>query len=321
LKSLALVLAGAFFGFVPTLLILPTGLQAVGALSLAVVIALLLLIGLGVLQNWYHLYNLSSRWKEPLRIGILSDVQWSAANEENHPWTDVEPSAWKSSIETFGRSGGVRVVVETTTTVKSRFDKYAVILNPYGSTYPESDLKTFATLDKITDFVSEGGVFVNVADIPCYYAYSSKLLRKLDTIRPIYLPITTQSGVAIQQVRPFEQSPLPKELGLQILNLDNGQQVDLMLALGRRVLVTFRRATLVERNVEPCTIPVLIPMGDNVTKVAPLFFAKYGEGDVLVSLIWISDSAHTQTEKDAIRDAITRRLIWKLSIKRYTKKA
>ncbi len=47
-------------------------------------------------------------------------------------------------------------------------------------------------------------------------------------------------------------------------------------------------------------------LGPPNTKIdtTPFFIASYGEGDFLISLIWINDSAHEQQMKDLLKNAI-----------------
>lgn len=58
---------------------------------------------------------------------------------------------------------------------------FPVIINPYGGAYPESDLSDSRSLEQILDYVKNGGIYVNVADIPFYYAFSPETGRMVDT--------------------------------------------------------------------------------------------------------------------------------------------
>jgi hypothetical protein len=167
-------------------------------------------------------------------------------------------------------------------------------------------------LDNITEYVKEGGLFVSVADIPCFYAFNKNLGRKLDTITPVFVAAPVYDGVRLQMVRPFTQAPLPKLLGLQIPDLGNGIRANLQDVLGRSVTITCKRVAIVEKNVENCFTSIMLQTDGGEKGVTPLFYARYGEGDFLISLFWINGQPHGQTEKVAMRDAICKVLVDKL---------
>src|SRR5690606_23086965 len=58
---------------------------------------------------------------------------------------------------------------------------YPIVINPYGGSYPEEDFESFASLDSIFEYVKNGGIFINIADIPFYYAHSGSHHRNIDT--------------------------------------------------------------------------------------------------------------------------------------------
>ena len=77
-------------------------------------------------------------------------------------------------------------------------------------------------MKKIFNYVEEGGVFINVADIPGYFAYNSPLGRKLDTTPPTYFMERRPDGkISISTERVFERTPFLEKLGLQVLNIEN----------------------------------------------------------------------------------------------------
>lgn len=52
--------------------------------------------------------------------------------------------------------------------------KYAIIVNPYGETYPEEYVLRTRTLNRIERFVLDGGVFVHAGGYPFFYAFDRK---------------------------------------------------------------------------------------------------------------------------------------------------
>ena len=163
---------------------------------------------------------------------------------------------------------------------------------------------------KIINFVSEGGLFVNVADIPFYFAYDSRLERIIDTTQALLLGSEIDGHLRIVATRPYFLTPLASKLSLQIVGRDDGLQASIndiigvrgMIGTGAGIIVT-RRVITIESNVESCVQAVRVVEGDN-RFVSPLVFVKYGSGDFLLSLPWINDEAHDLSNKRAIKTAV-----------------
>jgi len=269
---------------------------------------ILCLILLVEFLSWgrYREHILKNRWKKPLKLGILNDMEWDVKNREIYAGSDVPPTDWKKAFEAFPK-----VNIELIDVTKS-FDRYVAILNPYGGVYPEIDLKKLATLNKILDFVREGGVFINVADVPSYYAYNRNLGRKIDNTSPIYVIENNQ----LKSLRPFELTPLIKELGLRVFNMDESPQFqDLGQFTELKVKVVSKRVAVVESNLEPCIPAKSISTNLGSIETSALFTVKYAEGDFLFSLIWINDKSHIQEAKNAIKNAIVKITTEKLTEK------
>jgi len=173
--------------------------------------------------------------------------------------------------------------------VKKRFDAYFAVLNPYGGIYPESDVTAFTTLNKILTYVSEKGLFVNVADIPGYWVYNQLLKRKLDATRPLYGIERTSEGISIIPVRPFELTPFMEKLRLRVINAESteffnwnaemeGKFEGLMKGIAE---IKVHRAVICERNVQE----IIKHRSNGQLALTPLFFAPYGDGNVLISLV------------------------------------
>ena len=289
-RSLALVVAGSISGFIVAALGLSLYVEAFIITLLLIAIVLLLFYGVGIPQTKYHAFLLRHRWKEPLKIGILNDMKWDINNKEIYAWSDVSPNDWKNAIETFAKEQKVSVKVNLID-VSIRFDSYTAILNPYGGVYPELDLKNLSTLEKVANYVKEGALFINIADIPAYWAYNPDLHRKVDTTATIYGVYATPAGLQIVGAKPFETSPLIKKLDLRILGFP--QRIQQTLKTKTSSIINTERAVITESNVTSCipTSKQLYTDG-KMYDFSGLFFVKFGEGDFLFSLIWINTDYH-----------------------------
>jgi hypothetical protein len=252
------------------------------------VIIFLSIVGIEWVSFRKHRFLLTWRWRYP-RIGILNDMGWNSKNTEISGWTDIPPKDWAKLIKSCGFN--VKFIK-----INDNFDQYVAILNPYGSVYPEVDLRTLSSQKKILGFVNEGGIFVNVSDIPTYYAYNIKLKRRVDTTKPVF---TVNKDNQLIPIRLFQLTPLMKELGLSVLNIPPQPQNFKRFSELETDIVT-ERVAIVESNIEPF-LPTTSIGKINTTA---FFAVPYGEGDFIFSLLFLSHPLHNQKAKDIIKEAI-----------------
>lgn len=235
---------------------------------------------------------------------------YDMTNEENY--TDILPEEWKKRIERHAKSEGVKVQVKLIR-IDKNFDSYAAIINPFGAVYPESDLKSFDTLNKIFNYVEDGGLFVNTEDIFGYFAYNALLEpgRKIETPPPVYGMQYASDGkiTALIPARPFERTPAMEKLGLRVLNTENNEQLcrwDLKFEnmfgdeVGPMCGVKVPRVVVVEKNVKPIVKSQKSEtnVSNEKVDVTPLCFINYGNvGKFLMSLLRISDQDENIQEK------------------------
>lgn len=290
-RSVALVALGAIAGFFPLLKEQPAQVAIPAGLAMFLAMSLCLLYGVGVLTGQYHSHLLDRRTKQPFRIGILSDMGEFVLGADYYIWTDVGLADWKTAIESMAQKSNVKVSVGLIRATES-FDKFSAILNPYGGAYPEVDLGNLTTLHAILKYVREGGLFVNVADIPTYWAYSSDLKRKVDNTPSTEITAVRGRNIVVIPYRPFGRTPLVKELGLQAFNVEKlniQQNLDSILGSPAPILFTASRVVELELNVDSCIPPVTLRIGNATRKLSQIVYVKYGNGIFLLSLAWIND--------------------------------
>jgi len=235
---------------------------------------------------------------------------WDLENNEISSGTNISPREWKEEIEKLARENRVKIKVELSD-IRKNFDSYFAILNPYGGVYPELDIRSSKTLDKILTYVSEGGLFVNVADIPGYFAYNPLLRRRLDATPPIYGINNTGGKISVHPIRPFELTPFMEKLGLQVLNIEGeplfnwdmefeGEFNSIVNKTEDDNKINVHRAVVCERNVKPIMKPKML----NDKCVTPLFFVNYGNGKSLISLVWLAKYPQKTKIKKVIAETI-----------------
>jgi len=323
LRQLALLFAGALASVIGASLFLalhPNRCPEVYIISGSAMF-LLILYGSGAItgiRNSFHLWRRRTPLLSP-KVGILSDMRWEQDNDQISSGTQVSPEDWERESQKWARSERGKIKIELIDAKKS-FTPYVAVINPYGGVYPEHNLKNFETMNKILNYVKEGGLFVSVADTPCYWAHNPLLKRRLDSTPPIYgIDKRANGSIGLIPVRPFELTPLMKELGLQVINTegnpvynwDNPQVADrfkeAVPEIGQTT-INVHRAVIVERNVEP----IIEPRMYGQMRLTPFFLVNYGDGKFLISLIFLRVS-HPQ---NLIMKEVLAKLITKLAKER-----
>ncbi len=286
LKALALLFAGAIASVIGGILLSPPVPHFYIYVSSAAVI-ILILYGSGAVSKTWHSYNLKRRKGKRIfaaRIGILADIDWKSEEWDN-AWSDTTPEEWKEEIERIAKQNNLKMKVKLISTAKN-LDPYTAILNPYSGVYPETDIKNSDSLNKIFDYVSEGGIFINVSDIPGYYQYNPKLRRMLDATPPIYYGVTPQGVKAIMS---FELTPFMKRMGLRAYNTEKAPVHDWKVEFAERfnslnkvrMQIKVQRTVVVEKNVKPIIKPISV---EGIGEMTPLCMVYYGKGIFIISL-------------------------------------
>lgn len=137
----------------------------------------------------------------------------------------------------------------------TEFGKYNIVLNPYGGSYPESDVTILRSLDNIFWYVRKGGIFVNIADIPFYYAYDRALHRMVET---------TPFVDGLSEIRSFLKSLLTNRLHSFVFNAEslNIKGIKRVISLGSGVKNFHDMEVLV--NEHPCSPYLAIPYGRGI---------------------------------------------------------
>lgn len=288
LRNLSLVLGATILSvFGPNVLrLFPDG--SIGNLILFVLAIFLLLFGFGTIEKVVSEARVrfrNSRFICP-KVAIFTGVSQNFKSEIPLVWTDISPEEWKNEIEEIARELGKNIKVNLIFSVGS-FDSYNAILNPYGGNYPETSFDNFPVYNKILNYIRSGGLFVNVADIPTYWAYNPHLKRMLDRTPAVY-------GISGEEVRFFNRVYLMQELALRVQNIEQlqppilpFQMLERYSSLGVDITnLLASRAAFIEGNVESVVQPIRV--GDQ--DMTPLFFCNYGDGRCLISLSFLNDA-------------------------------
>ncbi len=169
-KEVAFVLAGALVGvaFIPYK-------DTLSQIFLFIVFAIIFLIFLGIggieiiIKIWISINRKINNRKNEICIYAPYDI-------------DIDTSSWVNiSLRQFKQKMSDAKFKHCVKKSEKSFNLFPVVINPYGGVYPEVNTSNLTSLDNIFDYVRDGGIYVNIADIPFYYAYDINLKRKVDT--------------------------------------------------------------------------------------------------------------------------------------------
>ncbi|MDO9558746.1 MAG: hypothetical protein Q7I89_03575 [Syntrophales bacterium] len=258
-----------------------------GAIVIFLLAVFLILSGFGVIERALKKTRLKFRslqWLPP-KVGILCGISHSGKDLIPMAWSDISPEEWVNEVQNTAKSFGKRITTKLIY-ADAPLDSYDAVINPFGGNYPETSFDGFPMYNKILEYIRQGGLFVNVADIPTYWAYNPWLKRSLDRTPAVY-------GVAGEEVRYFQQVPLMKELALRVNNVESlgppvwAVQIDNRYISCDNIMSSLlaSRAVFVEGNVDSVIVPIKV----NGRDMTPLFFCSYGDGRCLISLSFLTD--------------------------------
>jgi hypothetical protein len=169
-REVCLLMAGVLLGIILPNLILDE--YSKDPLGFYIFIILLILIGTNsfgvVFDLLIKIVFAINKMQRLVAIHSPHDI-----NSDTASWVGVNLD---EIIETFKKEKIQFFVLKS-----SSMSEFPIVVNPYGGVYPEKNISNLASLESIFTYVKNGGIYVNIADIPFYYAYDNNLTRKIDT--------------------------------------------------------------------------------------------------------------------------------------------
>lgn len=205
-KEISLLLAGALIGitFIPYENYISIYLEYIFGAIVALV-----LYGFGLVEGIFGLWVLINRKINNRRKKICIYAPYEI-DDNNSSWINIYLAQFKKELDN-------KCIKYSITKRENSFSKYPIVINPYGGVYPEKDASTLQSLNNIFDYVRKGGKYLNIADIPFYYAFDESLKRRIDTT-----PLAGDYSLD----RSFFQTLLTKKLHCFVYGLLNGEDFD-----------------------------------------------------------------------------------------------
>ncbi len=245
-------------------------------------------ISLGVLsyRYWDNPVEKISIWwrkkrKNQIKVGILYGIPWKDGkdNDTYHSWTDIKPETWK---ERFEDNQDVSLRVDYVDFFEE-LDLYDIVLNPYGGVYKDKDLDKRPVLQKVLNYVKNGGIFINSNDTPFYYTYREEL--KSRTESKVY-------GFLLPEFNgtPAQITPLLKELNIYCTQHIQRQHIDEFFTdefkdLEKEEKPNIKLLSRFSKNTIQGFNGFRSVLKTDEEGYSPLFFYNYGNGSFLFNYV------------------------------------
>lgn len=288
LKDLSLLIAGALAGLLSSLFIeknlrinvlIVTGILFLGFSSYGLSIIDKIILNI-------TRFNRSIRKKRCKLIGIINDMNWNENDIQITSWTHVDISTWIKKIKNREKNIISRIKVNKVL-LNKKIEKYNYIINPYGGVYPEKDTIKKINLDLIMNYVAEGGVFINVSDVPGYWMYNLLLKTKVESAPNKY---SLNDKLELKIYRPFGETPFMEKLAINIINVTEHNNIFNEIKINNKIFNIVEvqkyktdRIAVINNNIEP----YITFIGNNGYNFSPFFKIPYGKGYFIINLYFL----------------------------------
>lgn len=121
-----------------------------------------------------YLVETKQKFGLPRKLGILNGfVDESDSLEKpcvKYPFAEFKMNDWEKRFSQISDAGKGKYEIEKIPISKVG-NEFAVIINPFGEAYPERDVKKRIAFNILKNYIEDGGVLVNVAGFPFFYAW------------------------------------------------------------------------------------------------------------------------------------------------------
>lgn len=244
-KKVSLLLAGALLGITFSLYrneLSQYVLCIIGA------IFVLVLYGFGLFEGIFKVWVLIIREINDRRKKIFIYAPYEI-DDSNSSWINVYLAQLKKELDT-------KCIKYSIKKKEISFSKYPIVINPYGGAYPEKNASTLQSFNNIFEYVRNGGKYLNIADIPFYYAFDESLKRRIDTT-----PLAGDYSLD----RSFFHTLLTKKLHCFVYGLSNGEDFDnritRIISLTEKTKNFFYKRIIIDNNDLGYSPSLAIPYG------------------------------------------------------------
>ncbi len=294
IKDIFLLITGTLLGVLSTLLF-ETPIRLTLTIIIGIISVILASYGLSLFDIVFHysiklLRNFRSNRKR--LVGILHDMNWNTNRETICSWTNLTTYDWYQEISknNKGKSNYIRLSPKKMS-ISSNLNRYNAILNPFGGVYPEKDTVNFTYLDKIFNYVSDGGIFINVSDVPGYWMYHTELKTRIDATPTIYGVLQMNNNIKVIPIKPFEKTPFMEKLSIRVINTSKYINANCKYSCPDNFFKydeipkkSAERLAIIDKNIQPI---IVIEIPNMPEKFTPVFCVPYGKGKFYFNLYYL----------------------------------
>ena len=247
-----------------------------------------------------------------IKCGILNGYVEDPEKEKRcaeYIWTTDKADFWGDYLSNLKTEDGRRKYDIKEIMACEISNKFAMILNPFGETYPEYSLDRREVYNIIRNYIRNGGVFVNTAGFPFFYAWIVSLGRKEPiSEEKLLLPrqIKIQGGTfSVEQlhmlinftgtlyykdfgaVTTFDTSIHSGAVPLKPFQTDQDKEKFGDLVSGLNEITEFRA---LKEGISDC-IPIVRAIREEFGEVYPISALKHGRGFLLVAAMGMSNES------------------------------
>ena len=261
------------------------------------------------LCDMLHQVDMRRRWKggKPVKFGVLNGYVENPEREircTKYIWTTSKADFWVNYFSNLKDVDGKRKYDVKEIKASEIDNSFAVILNPFGEAYPEysADIKPIYNI--IRDYIRNGGIFVNTAGFPFFYAWIVSVgVEKPISEEKLLLPMPAdemEGRTFLLQLIRFTGTLYYKDFGA-ITTCDTKAHKGTVrvkpfqttvdkekfgdLVKGIKEITEFRA---LKRGVPKC-IPIVRALRDDFGEVYPISALKFGRGFLLVAAMGMTN--------------------------------
>jgi HEPN domain-containing protein len=146
--------------------------------------------------NLLHSVEIKQKFAVPRRLGILNGYVDEEDPAEKpcgkYSFSEFKIEDWEKRFSQAADAGKQNFEVEIVPLSRVG-SEYAVIVNPFGEAYPEKDVKSRFAFNHLKNYVEDGGVLVNVAGFPFFWAW--------DVLKGAEEPIVDEKMIVPESIR------------------------------------------------------------------------------------------------------------------------
>jgi hypothetical protein len=225
-------------------------------------------------------FSLRNAPARSLNVGILDGYATDRVNEKPclPTFSNVSAKDWGTMMQT----GAFSISFISSSEIDNSYD---AILNPFGETYPEENYASLTTYLRILNYVTNGGLFVNVAGFPFFYYWNHDLGRSVTVTRPTYVfnPATNEiigfynfdDTLLYRDFRISLDGRSPTEVTIFQMDADKRRAGDLV-SLGIERVIQFRAVKPGNENIIP------LVRAEN-GRIFPIAAIRHSSGHLIIS--------------------------------------